>query len=203
MVRSLLGAKMSFFDSNPVGRILNRFSKDVGIADVVLAPLTDFFIQNYSRVLSILILMSIAVPFLIPAVLVLFVVLIIIRMKAVPVTNKMIKLELLSRTPLATLLGSTVSGLSTIQAYNQTPYFYKKFERNVSLNGAAHFALFTLSRTLSVILDMTALFLSVVSIFVIFAIRSSSNVLLLALVIQLLSDTLSKFQFGTKISSDL
>lgn len=31
--KRLLQARVSFFDNNPVGRILNRFSKDIGIID--------------------------------------------------------------------------------------------------------------------------------------------------------------------------
>ena len=38
LFRATLRAPMSYFDRNPVGRILNRFSKDMGIADDVLPP---------------------------------------------------------------------------------------------------------------------------------------------------------------------
>ena len=77
----------------------------------------------------------------------------------------------------------TASGLFTIQAYNQTSYFCKKYERNVSLNGAAHFARFTLSRYLALVLDFSAVFASIAAIFVTFAIRTDSNVFTLALII--------------------
>jgi hypothetical protein len=36
MAKAVLRAKISFFDTNPFGRILNRFSADVGIVDEVL-----------------------------------------------------------------------------------------------------------------------------------------------------------------------
>jgi ATP-binding cassette subfamily C (CFTR/MRP) protein 4 len=41
MLRSVLRAKIEFFDMNPLGRILNRFSADVGISDKTL-PLTIY-----------------------------------------------------------------------------------------------------------------------------------------------------------------
>lgn len=203
MLRSVLSTPMRFFDAQPIGRILNRFSKDVGVADLILAPMSDLFLQNYTRVFSILILICALVPYLVLPVCLLLFVLLLVRCKAVPVTNQIMKIDLQSRSPMATQLGSSVSGIATIRAYDKATYFFHKFERAVSHNGAASFTLFTLSRALSFFLDMTALSVSVVAVFVAFAIRSDSNVLRLALIIQLLLDTLDKFQYGTKVSSDL
>lgn len=41
MLLSVIGAKIRFFDLNPIGRIINRFSKDIGILDDTL-PITMF-----------------------------------------------------------------------------------------------------------------------------------------------------------------
>ena len=45
MVVALLEAPVLFFDSNPVGRILNRFSKDVGCLDELLPKISLLAIQ--------------------------------------------------------------------------------------------------------------------------------------------------------------
>jgi ABC-type multidrug transport system fused ATPase/permease subunit len=45
MLKSVMKAKIRFFDLNPIGRIMNRFSKDIGSLDDVL-PITLFdFLQ--------------------------------------------------------------------------------------------------------------------------------------------------------------
>ena len=137
--------------------------------------------------------MCVLVPYLILPACFLCLMLLLVRCKAVPVTNQVTKFDLHSRSPMATQLGSSISGIATIRAYNQTPFFYNKFEDAVSHNGAASFTLFSLSRALSFFLDMTALSVSVVAVFTAFAIRSDSNVLQLALIIQLLADTIDKF----------
>ena len=43
MLDSIIKAKLRFFDLNPIGRIMNRFSKDIGVIDDTLPiSLYDF-----------------------------------------------------------------------------------------------------------------------------------------------------------------
>lgn len=62
MLASLLGAQMRFFDSNPSGRILNRFSKDLGAVDETLPSAIAQSIQNVLIILGIFCVVSILNP---------------------------------------------------------------------------------------------------------------------------------------------
>ncbi len=123
MLHRLLSARVTFFDAHPVGRILNRFSKDLGVADLVLAPVTDYFFQSYSRVFTILLFACYYVPWLLLAIGFFVLLLLLIRLRAMRVTNDTMKLELVSRSPLSTLLGASVSGLPAIRAFQQQSFF--------------------------------------------------------------------------------
>ena len=47
MLNSIIKAKIRFFDLNPIGRIMNRFSKDTGVLDDALPiGLYDFINVN-------------------------------------------------------------------------------------------------------------------------------------------------------------
>lgn len=46
MTEAVLRAKISFFDTNPLGRILNRFSADVGIVDEILPRKFYFYFEG-------------------------------------------------------------------------------------------------------------------------------------------------------------
>ena len=60
MLDSVMSASMRFFDLNPLGRIMNRFSTDIGVVDDII-PITMFdflhvvihfkiFFQQYEEV---------------------------------------------------------------------------------------------------------------------------------------------------------
>ena len=52
MLRAVLRAKITFFDSNPIGRILNRFAKDTTLVDDMLSFTLYDFIQCALMVLG-------------------------------------------------------------------------------------------------------------------------------------------------------
>ena len=52
MVMSILKAPVLFYDTNPSGRIMNRFSKDIGIVDEFLPPTSLLAIQYILQTLA-------------------------------------------------------------------------------------------------------------------------------------------------------
>lgn len=53
MCRKVLSAKIVFFDSNPVGRILTRFSKDMAVLDLVMPPISIVMTYGIFRALTV------------------------------------------------------------------------------------------------------------------------------------------------------
>ena len=58
MLGSILRAPMVFFHTNPLGRIINRFAKDLGDIDRNVAPFVNFFMGQVAQLLSTFVLIG-------------------------------------------------------------------------------------------------------------------------------------------------
>lgn len=68
MCKKVLSAKIEFFDSNPVGRILTRFSKDMAVLDLVTPPVAIVMTYGIFRAFTVAVSIIIINPWLlIPA----------------------------------------------------------------------------------------------------------------------------------------
>uniref|UniRef100_A0A3Q1G7M3 ATP-binding cassette, sub-family C (CFTR/MRP), member 12 n=1 Tax=Acanthochromis polyacanthus TaxID=80966 RepID=A0A3Q1G7M3_9TELE len=157
---------MSFFDTTPTGRILNRFSKDQEEVDTVLPLHMDSFLQFSLLVIFAIVIIAFVFPVLLVAVVVLGIFKIVLCLKKT--IRQMKKMENISRSPCISLTISTLQGLSTIHAYNIRDSHIKMFKSINDIN-SNHFLLFhSGTRWLSFWLDfMGATMTLLVALFVV------------------------------------
>ena len=62
MLKNVLRSPMSFFDTTPLGRILNRFSKDIHMIDEVIPTSLKAFISSLFSMMSMVVVVMIATP---------------------------------------------------------------------------------------------------------------------------------------------
>jgi ABC-type multidrug transport system fused ATPase/permease subunit len=73
LLHNIIRSKMSFFDVTPLGRLINRFSKDIEVVDSRLIGSFRFFFICIFSVFSTLIIISISTPLFILVVIPLFI----------------------------------------------------------------------------------------------------------------------------------
>ncbi|XP_055606093.1 ATP-binding cassette sub-family C member 4-like [Uranotaenia lowii] len=116
MFAKILAAPMRFFDTNPSGRILNRFSKDMGAIDELLPKAIMDAVQVLLIMVGILVVIAIMNPILLLALLgavILFAAILKLYLRP---AQDLKRLEGITRSPVFSHLSATLSGLSTIRA---------------------------------------------------------------------------------------
>ena len=141
MTRSVLRAKIEFFDTNPLGRILNRFSADIGICDDLL-PLTiyDFLMGGFLALGSVATTV-VVLPFMLMVLPPLIWGFLRCQRIFVTTTRKLKRLNGLARSPIYALIGEAPMGIATIRANDGTDFFRQKFEAAHDAHTRAFFAL--------------------------------------------------------------
>ena len=103
----------------------------------MLPYITNMFLDNGFRVISVILILCILVPWAILIVALITFIVLIIRLKVLKVLKEAMKLNLMSRSPVASILGASIGGLPTIRAYDKTKHFQTEFEGYVDVNGKA------------------------------------------------------------------
>ncbi|MGH0121463.1 UNVERIFIED_CONTAM: hypothetical protein FKN15_009116 [Acipenser sinensis] len=163
MFHGILRSPMSFFDTTPTGRMINRFSKDMDEIDVGLPFTAENFLQFSLLVVFTITIISIVFVELLIAVCILAVIIWIILFVFQRSIRELKRMENISRSPWFSYTTATVQGLSTIHAYNKQEKHIEQFKQLGDMN-SSHYMLFHCgTRWLSFRLDFLT---SVVSLLV-------------------------------------
>ncbi|XP_030837938.1 multidrug resistance-associated protein 5 [Strongylocentrotus purpuratus] len=134
LFKKVLRSPMSFFDTTPTGRILNRFSKDMDELDVILPINLELTLMSVSLILASLVTISVVFPYFLAAVVPILIVFYFIMNFYRKGVNDLKQIENVSRSPWFSHIGSTAMGLATIHAYDKTADMIKKFVYLLDIN---------------------------------------------------------------------
>lgn len=154
MIKRVLRTPLSFFHTNPTGRILNRFSRDQGAVDEQLPQVTADAVQALVACLGSLILLSVVIPVILPVFIPLIVAFLFVGSRYLGASREIKRFESVTRSPVYASFGSTLKGLAIIRAYSGASLRCKTtFLRGLSENGSWWLCYVTSSRWLGFRLD--------------------------------------------------
>ncbi|CAG0895339.1 unnamed protein product [Cyprideis torosa] len=202
MFNSVLRAPMKFFDNNPVGRTLNRFSRDTGNMDELLPTLLLDVVLAFLSILGVVAVIAIVNPWMvIPSLITCFIVY--YTRKFYLATSRQIKrLEGTSRSPVFSHLAATLQGLDTIRACKVETDFCHRFDYLQDQHSKAFFLFLSTSRWLGVALDiLVAVYLACVTYS--FMIAESQDAGVVGLAISSAVTVTGMLQWGSKQSAEM
>jgi len=141
LLQNIMHAPMSFFDTTPVGRIINRFSQDMYTIDSQLMFALRSYISTLLSVGSAVIVIAVVSPiFLICIIPLIFYYA--AQQKFFTMTYRELKrLDSVSRSPIYALLGETIDGVATIRAHASEPTLILRLKKMLDVQQNAYYLL--------------------------------------------------------------
>nr|CAD7198501.1 unnamed protein product [Timema douglasi] len=159
MLKGVLRAPLTFFDVTPLGRIISRFSKDVDVLDSSLPQQISDCIFCLFEVIATLFVISYSTPIFVSVILPIALLYYFIQRFYVATSRQLKRLESISRSPIFSHFGETVSGATTIRAYGLRQQFEQESEEKVDLNQRCYYPGIVANRWLAVRLEMIGNFI--------------------------------------------
>ena len=149
----VLRAPMSFFDTTPLGRITNRFAKDVDIMDNNLTDAMRMYFFTLAMITSVFILIIVYFHYFAIALGPLFLMFLFSASYYRASAREIKRHEAVLRSGVFARFSEAVSGISSIRAYGLQDHFTVGLKREVDQMNSAYYLTFSNQRWLSVRLD--------------------------------------------------
>ncbi|CAG7725549.1 unnamed protein product [Allacma fusca] len=159
LIKSVLKAKMSFFDLTPIGRILNRFSSDQGIIDDSLPFIMNILLAQFYGLLGTLFVTCYALPWILVIVIPMLLVANNIQKYYRHTSRQLRRIASVSLSPVYAHFSETLKGLATIRGMRSARRFQDENEEYLEANQKAEYATQAVSQWLSIRLQMIGVFI--------------------------------------------
>ncbi|XP_023233967.1 multidrug resistance-associated protein 4-like [Centruroides sculpturatus] len=146
MLGCIIHTPISFLDNNPVGKILNRFSKDVNNMDDMLTFVFYEAIRASGFSIGMIVIEAIICPYLIVITVFLLIAFYVLWTTHNSVLNSIKYLEGKSRSPVFSHLSTSLYGITTIRAFNAETKFISTFNEYQDKHTATWFIYLSLNR---------------------------------------------------------
>uniref|UniRef100_A0A8C7VTN0 ATP-binding cassette, sub-family C (CFTR/MRP), member 3 n=1 Tax=Oncorhynchus mykiss TaxID=8022 RepID=A0A8C7VTN0_ONCMY len=129
----------SFFDTTPIGRVINRFSKDIYVIDEALPSTVLMFLGTFFSSLSTMIVIVASTPIFAVVIAPLAFIYIFVQRFYVATSRQLKRLESVSRSPIYSHFSETVTGSSVIRAYCRHDAFVLMSDMKVDENQKSYY----------------------------------------------------------------
>jgi ABC-type multidrug transport system fused ATPase/permease subunit len=160
LLEKIIHAPLRFYDTTPVGRILNRFGKDVSTIDLAIARSASFLVDCTTGIAaSTIVITAITPQFLIVAIGV-SCIYFLIGVYYLRISRELKRLNSVSRSPIYSHFTESLVGVTTIRAYGVEEQFMKTVYEKIDAFIAPFYFLWMSNRWLYARIEFTGAFVS-------------------------------------------
>uniref|UniRef100_A0A8C3UX25 ABC-type glutathione-S-conjugate transporter n=1 Tax=Catharus ustulatus TaxID=91951 RepID=A0A8C3UX25_CATUS len=153
LLSNILRVPMSFFDTTPIGRIVNRFAKDIFTVDETIPMSFRSWLSCFMGIISTLVVICLATPFFAIVIVPLGIFYYFVLRFYISTSRQLRRLDSVTRSPIYSHFGETVSGLSVIRAYGHQERFLKHNEIIMDINQKSVYSWIISNRWLAIRLE--------------------------------------------------
>ena len=166
MTMNILKTFVTFFDRNPTGRILNRFSNDMSMLDnmiiYVFSDILDYIFYFFAILITI---MTFSIYFLIPVFALIFVYYFFFKFCRISL-KELKKLDLIHKGPLFSYFSYTIDGFHIIKVYEKEDFFKNNFKNLIKNYIRTNNAFWLCSRAFGAYVELFANLCSGIGLFI-------------------------------------
>ncbi|CAH2353565.1 oligomycin resistance ATP-dependent permease Yor1p [[Candida] railenensis] len=206
-VKNLLHAPMSFIDTTPTGRILNRFTKDTDALDNEISENLRFLFYGMANLIGILILCCIYLPWILIAVPVFGGVFVCVANYFQASTREIKRIEAVQRSFIHNNYSETLNGMSTIKAFRAERRFIGKNNACIDSTNEASLLVVANQRWLAQMLEVMVFFftllITLLCVNKVFNISASSTGLIISYAFSIGNELSQFIRLYTQVENDM
>ncbi|XP_038067610.1 ATP-binding cassette sub-family C member 8-like [Patiria miniata] len=154
MLNTVMSAPLRFFDTTPIGRILNRFSSDMSVIDSQLGgTLNGFLMFSMSCLVAVLVDAIVTWYFVVALIPIVCFYLLLVKV-FITTSRELQRLDSINKSPVYAHFSESLGGLSTIRAYRQQHRFQKLIIQKIELSNLTFLYINTGNRWLGTRLEL-------------------------------------------------
>ncbi|KAJ2746581.1 Transporter of the ATP-binding cassette (ABC) [Coemansia sp. BCRC 34301] len=160
LLHAILRAPVRFFDTTPAGRLINRFSKDMETIDQSLSSSLAILLTELISSVAILVVIAAITPAFTLGAIAVAAIYWVIGGLYLSVSRELKRFESVTKSPIYTQFGETLSGVSTIRAYGQESRFRQSSYAKIDDNIRPFIYMWSANRWLSIRVDLAGALVS-------------------------------------------
>ena len=173
LLNAVTRAKLQFFDTTPLGQLMNRFSKDIEAVDQDVSPVAVGVLGCLFSLISIVVLICVITPRFLIAGFFIALIYFAIGQFYIRSSRDLKRIESVQRSPIYQHFGETLSGVVTIRAYGEEKRFIRDNQLRVDTHNRPFIYLWAANRWLALRVDFAgALVAFFAGVFVILSIHT-------------------------------
>ncbi|XP_048254075.1 ATP-binding cassette sub-family C member 2-like isoform X2 [Haliotis rufescens] len=153
LLDNIIKQPMSFFDTTPTGRILNRFTKDVDVVDGHLPRVLRLWLEFIFYLISILVVISYSTPMFLGVAVPVIICFIFIQRMYTPTSRQLRRYFSASKSPVFSHFTETIHGASSVRAFMAQDRFFNSSLQRVNEHNVFYYGAVTTHRWMKMRLD--------------------------------------------------